>query len=78
MRANLDQHAAERSYSLTDAQLTPVLAWNLPALRRAWDAAKPQVAPWWPQPTATRQLDTGVHSVATVLPTVSINAPVGT
>ncbi|MBV1854897.1 helix-turn-helix domain-containing protein [Catellatospora tritici] len=46
VRANLGQRAAERTYGLTGPQLTPALGWTLPALRRAWNAAKPQVAPW--------------------------------
>jgi hypothetical protein len=45
VRANLDQRAAERSYGLDGGDLSPALGWNLPALRRAWNAAKPEVAP---------------------------------
>jgi hypothetical protein len=47
VKAVLDQRAAERSYGLADDVLTPALSWSLPALRKAWNAAKEQVAPWW-------------------------------
>ena len=43
----LDQRAAERSYGIADEDLTPAPGWSLPALRRAWNQAKPVVAPWW-------------------------------
>jgi putative transposase len=34
VRANLSQREAERSYGVAEAELTPVLGWSLPALRR--------------------------------------------
>ncbi|MFD0818186.1 hypothetical protein ACFQ0D_07610 [Micromonospora zhanjiangensis] len=49
VRAVLDQRAAERSYGVPDDLLTPAIGWSLPALRRAWNAAKDVVAPWWRQ-----------------------------
>ena len=49
VKAVMDQRAAERSYGVPDRQLTPALGWSLPALRKAWNAAKAEVAPWWPQ-----------------------------
>jgi putative transposase len=27
--------------------LTPSVSWSLPGLRRAWNVAKGEVAPWW-------------------------------
>jgi putative transposase len=39
VKANLDARAA-------DPRVAP-LAWNLPVLRRQWNQAKHQVAPWW-------------------------------
>jgi putative transposase len=39
VKANLDARAA-------DPTIAP-LAWNLPAVRREWNQAKHQVAPWW-------------------------------
>jgi putative transposase len=46
VKAALAQRDAERSYGLDGDALTPV-AWTLPALRLAWNAAKRDVAPWW-------------------------------
>jgi putative transposase len=39
VKANLDARAADPA--------VPPLAWNLPALRKQWNQAKQQVAPWW-------------------------------
>ena len=40
VKANLDARAADPS--------VPALAWTLPTLRKAWNQAKAEVAPWWP------------------------------
>src|SRR4029453_12267597 len=40
VKANLDARAADAS--------VPPLAWTLPTLRKAWNQAKTEVAPWWP------------------------------
>jgi len=40
VKANLDARAADSS--------VPPLAWTLPTLRKAWNQAKAEVAPWWP------------------------------
>jgi putative transposase len=47
VRANLDQRAAERSYGIAEPSLTPTVSWSAYGLRRAWNAAKDVVAPWW-------------------------------
>jgi putative transposase len=47
VKANIGQRAAERSYGVAKQELTPALGWTLPALRRAWNQAKGEVAPWW-------------------------------
>jgi putative transposase len=39
IKANLDARTADLA--------VPALAWNLPALRKQWNQAKDQVAPWW-------------------------------
>jgi putative transposase len=44
----LDQRDAERSYGVADGLLTEV-PWTLPALRRWWNRAKEEIAPWWPE-----------------------------
>jgi hypothetical protein len=40
VKANLDARAADAS--------VPPLGWSLPTLRKAWNQAKTEVAPWWP------------------------------
>ncbi|MGW4351849.1 helix-turn-helix domain-containing protein [Nocardia sp. NPDC004582] len=47
VRANLAQREAERSYGIADAELTPLVGWSAFALRRSWNRAKDDVAPWW-------------------------------
>jgi IS605 OrfB family transposase len=47
VKAQMDQRAAEKTYGLTGEQLTPTVSWTLPSLRKAWNAAKDEVAPWW-------------------------------
>jgi putative transposase len=49
VKAQLDQRAAEKTYGLTAEQLTPSVSWTLPSLRKAWNQAKGEVAPWWAQ-----------------------------
>jgi putative transposase len=39
VKANLDARGADPA--------VPALAWNLPVLRKRWNRAKHQVAPWW-------------------------------
>jgi putative transposase len=40
VKANLDARTADPA--------VPPLAWTLPTLRKAWNQAKGEVAPWWP------------------------------
>ncbi|GAA3455221.1 IS607 family element RNA-guided endonuclease TnpB [Dactylosporangium matsuzakiense] len=47
VKAVMDQRTAERSYGVPDKLLTPSLPWSLAGLRKAWNTAKPEVAPWW-------------------------------
>jgi transposase len=47
IKAQLDQRHAERSYGLTGAELTPLVPWTVPALRKRWNQVKVIVAPWW-------------------------------
>ena len=47
IKANLSQREAERSYDSADADLTPSVNWSLYGLRKAWNQAKNEVAPWW-------------------------------
>ncbi len=66
VKANLDQRAAERSYGLHEDQLTPALDWSLPAMRRRWNAAKRQVAPWWAE-LSKEAYNTGLDALARAL-----------
>ncbi|MFG3421459.1 IS607 family element RNA-guided endonuclease TnpB [Micromonospora sp. NPDC048063] len=63
VKAVMDQRAAERSYGIPDDQLTPALSWSLPALRKAWNAAKNDVAPWW-QECSKEAFNTGLDALA--------------
>ncbi|WP_327100903.1 IS607 family element RNA-guided endonuclease TnpB [Nocardia vinacea] len=47
VKANLDQRAAERSYGIADVELTPPVNWSAYGLRKTWNGAKDDVAPWW-------------------------------
>ncbi|MGN9812927.1 IS607 family element RNA-guided endonuclease TnpB [Micromonospora sp. BQ11] len=63
VRAVLNQRAAERSYGVPDGQLTESMSWSLPALRKAWNAAKAEVAPWWPE-VSKEAFNTGLDALA--------------
>ncbi|MET7395925.1 IS607 family element RNA-guided endonuclease TnpB [Dactylosporangium sp. NPDC005572] len=63
VKAVMDQRAAERSYGVADNQLTPSLSWSLPALRKAWNAAKAEVAPWWAE-CSKEAFNTGLDALA--------------
>lgn len=47
VKANLDQRAAEATYRIPDELLTPAISWSMYSLRKAWNQAKNQIAPWW-------------------------------
>ena len=66
VKANSGQRTAERSYDMTSEELTPTLGWNLPALRRAWNQAKGQEAPWWAE-CSKEAFNTGLDGVARAL-----------
>ncbi|WP_161557989.1 helix-turn-helix domain-containing protein, partial [Micromonospora sicca] len=63
VRVVMDQRAAERSYGIPDGQLTPMIGWSLPALRRAWNHAKADVAPWWAE-CSKESFNTGLDALA--------------
>jgi putative transposase len=66
VKANLGQRDAERSYGLDGEDLTAALGWNLPALRRAWNTAKGEIAPWWSE-CSKEAFNTGLDGVARAL-----------
>lgn len=66
VKANLAQREAERSYGLTDDELTPSLSWSMYALRKDWNRAKGEVAPWWSD-CSKEAYATGLNQLATGL-----------
>ena len=63
VKAVMDQRTAERSYGVPDDQITGHLSWSLPALRKAWNAAKAEAAPWWPE-VSKEAFNTGLDALA--------------
>ena len=63
VKAVTDQRAAERSYGIAEAELTPVLGWSLPALRKVWNQRKPLCAPWWAE-SSKEAYNTGLDGLA--------------
>lgn len=66
VKANVGQRAAERSYDLADADLTPSLGWSLPALRQEWNQVKGEVAPWWGE-SSKEAFNTGLDGCSRAL-----------
>ncbi|WP_155370074.1 IS607 family element RNA-guided endonuclease TnpB [Catellatospora vulcania] len=66
VKAVMDQRAAERTYGVPHEQLTASVSWSLPALRKAWNAAKPDVAPWWNE-CSKEAFNTGLDALARAL-----------
>ncbi|WP_433372965.1 helix-turn-helix domain-containing protein [Streptosporangium sp. CA-115845] len=65
VKAALDQRAAERSYGVPAELLTEV-PWSLYALRKLWNAAKGEVAPWWAE-NSKEAYNTGLEALARAL-----------
>ncbi|OBG40612.1 IS607 family element RNA-guided endonuclease TnpB [Mycolicibacter heraklionensis] len=63
VKAVMDQRAAERSYGVSEAELTPVLGWSLPALRKVWNQRKSSRAPWWAE-NSKEAYNTGLDGLA--------------
>jgi putative transposase len=66
VQANLEQRTAEQAAGVEAAQRTPPVGWNLPALRRAWNQAKPEVAPWWAE-CSKEAFNTGLDGLVRAL-----------
>ena len=47
VKAVMGQRAAERTYGIAEADLTPALGWSLAGLRKEWNRRKDTLAPWW-------------------------------
>ncbi|NMO51154.1 IS200/IS605 family element transposase accessory protein TnpB [Actinoplanes sp. TBRC 11911] len=63
VEAVMGQRAAERSYGVPDEQLTPSMPWSLAGLRKAWNAVKADVAPWWAE-MSKEAFNTGLDALA--------------
>jgi putative transposase len=63
VKAVMGQRAAERSYGVPDEQLTEGMSWSLAGLRKAWNAAKSEVAPWWAE-VSKEAFNTGLDALA--------------
>jgi len=66
VKANLSQRAAEKSYAIADTDLTPYVDWSSYGLRKAWNAAKAAVAPWWAE-NSKEAYATGLERLARAL-----------
>ena len=66
VKANLAQREAERSYGIAEPDLTPAVSWSLYSLRKDWNAAKDQVAPWWRE-CSKEAFNTGLDRLARAL-----------
>jgi putative transposase len=72
VKANLDRRAAERSYGIGEADLTPSLGWSMPSLRREWNRRKHTVAvrddgtAWWDE-NSKEAYSSGCQSLANAL-----------
>ena len=63
VKAVMDQRAAERTYGVPEDLLTPSLSWSLAGLRKAWNAAKHDVAPSWAE-VSKEAFNTGLDALA--------------
>ncbi|MFR9781075.1 IS607 family element RNA-guided endonuclease TnpB, partial [Micromonospora sp. MS34] len=63
IKAVTDQRAAERTYGVPHEQLTESLSWSLAGLRKAWNGAKTEVAPWWSE-VSKEAFNTGLDALA--------------
>jgi putative transposase len=66
VKANLDQRSAERSYGITEQELTPAQGWSLAQLCKTWNARKGVVAPWW-EANSKEAYNSGLDGLARAL-----------
>ena len=66
VKANLSQREAEATYGMATQDLTPSISWSLYSLRKAWNAAKDTVAPWWRE-CSKEAFNTGLDALARAL-----------
>jgi putative transposase len=66
VKANLNQRAAEKSYDIPDSELTPSVSWSAYSLRKDWNQAKNEVAPWWAE-NSKEAYSSGLANLAAAL-----------
>jgi putative transposase len=66
VKANLAQREAEASYGLEGGGLTPSLNWSAYSLRKNWNVAKDEAAPWWGE-NSKEAYSSGLANLATAL-----------
>jgi transposase len=63
VKAVIGQREAEATYGIRHEGLTPLVSWSLYSLRKDWNAAKGDVAPWWGQ-CSKDAFNTGLDNLA--------------
>jgi putative transposase len=63
VKAVMGQREAETTYGISDEGLTPAVSWSLYWLRKEWNAAKGEVAPWWGE-CSKEAFNTGLDGLA--------------
>jgi IS605 OrfB family transposase len=63
VKAVMGQREAEATYGIGKQDLTPTLSWSLYSLRKEWNAAKADVAPWWGE-CSKEAFNTGLDGLA--------------
>ncbi|NIK62395.1 IS607 family element RNA-guided endonuclease TnpB [Kribbella shirazensis] len=66
VKAVMDQRSAEATYGIPDELLTPAISWSMYSLRKAWNRAKSDVAPWWAE-YSKEAYASGLTQLATAL-----------
>jgi putative transposase len=66
VKAVMDQRKAEKSYGIAEDDLTPSISWSMYSMRKAWNQAKDEVAPWWPE-CSKEAYASGLERLATAL-----------
>lgn len=66
VKANWEQRRAEESYGIPEAERTPWINTTAYGLRKAWNAAKANVAPWWAE-NSKEAYASGCANLATAL-----------
>ena len=74
-RANVEQRAAERSCGIAGDLLTPPVSFSAFHLRRAWNEAKDERAPWWRE-NSKEAYSSGLANLAAALHNWSSSRPV--